>query len=82
MAVGEQVPAPNRGNFSSVEQCLAVCDNAGGECVGITVTSNVNPAEIPKSCSLIKANTEPGTFKRTVIRANLGKLNFPSAFLW
>lgn len=49
--------------------------------MGITLASTVNPASIPKTCSFVKANTDPGTFKRTVIRADLKRLTFPSAFL-
>lgn len=82
LAVGLQEPAPDRDKFDSVEDCLSACDAAGDNCVGVTVLSTVIPAQIPKICAFVKADTEPGTFKRTVIRADLKKLTFPSAFLW
>jgi hypothetical protein len=61
---------------------LTACDNAGDDCAGITVLSTVEPVQIGKSCAFIKADKNPGTFKRTMVRANLNRLSSPSAFLW
>lgn len=79
--MGKQVPAPDRGNFTSVQQCLTACDNAGTQCSGVTVLSTVAPLQIPKTCMLVQANTDPGVSKRSMIRADLDRLILPSAFL-
>lgn len=80
--VGNQVDAPGRDSFSSVEDCLRACDDAGDMCSGVTVLSTVEPLAIAKSCRFVQANTGPGVFKRTVIRTDLNRLIFPSSFLW
>lgn len=71
----------DRNSFTSVKDCLTACDDAGDKCSGITVLSTVEPNAIGATCMFVTANTEPGVFKRTMIRADLGRLIFPSAFL-
>lgn len=82
LAVGIQDPAPGRNTFTSVQDCLTACDNAGDSCAGVTVLSTVESVKIGTTCAFIKANTNPGTFKRTMVRASLNRLTFPTAFLW
>jgi len=81
LAVGIQEPAPGRNQFLSVKDCLTACDYAGDQCSGITVLSTVEPVEIGKTCSFVKANTRPGVYKRTMVRADLNRLTLPSMFL-
>jgi hypothetical protein len=80
--VGNQVDAAGRDTFSSVEDCLRACDDAGDKCSGVTVLSTVEPLGIAKTCRFVQADTAPGSFRRTVIRTDLDRLLFPSSFLW
>lgn len=73
---------PGRESFTSVGQCLKACDDAGESCSGITVLSTVAPVDIAKHCAFVKSNNNNGVFKRTMIRADLNRLIFPSPFLW
>jgi len=81
LAVGIQEAAPGRDKFTSVQDCLTACDYAGDQCSGITVLSTVEPVKIGTTCSFVKANTRPGVYKRTMIRADLNRLSLPSMFL-
>lgn len=76
LAVGIQVPAPDRDTFTSIQDCLIACDNAGATCAGITALSTVDPSQFAKHCSFITADTQPGRFKRTVVRSDLSHLAF------
>jgi hypothetical protein len=71
----------DRTTFTSVKDCLTACDDAGDKCSGITVLSTVEPNAIGATCMFVTANTDPGVFKRTMIRADLNRLIFPSTFL-
>jgi hypothetical protein len=65
-----------------VGDCLKACDNEGVKCSGVTVLSTVEPLEIGRTCAFVRANINPGLFKRSMIRADLNRLLFPSSFLW
>lgn len=69
--------------FTSVKELidLTACDDAGDRCSGITVLSTVNPVDIAKSCKFVTANTNNGVYQRTMIRADLNRLIFPTSFL-
>ena len=43
--------------------------------------STVAPVDIGKTCMFVTANTQPGVYKRTMIRADVNRLIFPSSFL-
>lgn len=75
------LPNVDRLAFTSVKDCLTACDDAGDRCSGITVLSTVNPVDIAKSCKFVTANTNNGVYQRTMIRADLNRLIFPTDFL-
>lgn len=72
---------PNRNTFTSVRDCLQACDDAGSSCAGVTVLSTVEPVDIGKTCAFVRSNNNNGVFKRTMVRADLNRLIFPSPFL-
>jgi hypothetical protein len=81
LLVGIQQPAPKRDSFTSVQDCLTACDDDGDKCVGITVLSDLAPLRVGKSCMFIRADTDNGVFKRSMIHTSLNRLALPSAFI-
>jgi hypothetical protein len=81
LSVGIQEPAPGRATFKSVQDCIQTCDDMGVACSGITVLTTVKPTAVGPTCAIIKADTQPGVSKRTMIRADLDRLIIPSSLL-
>lgn len=80
--VGTQTAAPGRDSFADgfqgLQQCLDACDYASW-CAGTTMQLLVDIPTSPRTCSLIRGNTQPGKFLRTVTRADVDKLAVPVA---
>jgi hypothetical protein len=83
MDVGFQTPAPGRDSFmtgyAGLQQCLDACDDMSW-CAGITMDMWVGYLTSPRSCNLIRGDTNLGRFLRTVTRADVKRLQVPSIF--
>ena len=80
--IGQQSAPHGVEAFSSVQDCVTACDFDGAACVGVTMEMTVNISKIGSTCKLIRGDSRPGRFKRTVVRTELSRVGFPSAFLW
>ena len=49
-------------------------------CAGITMDLFVDIPTSPRSCKLIRGDTNPGRFLRTVTRADVNRLRVPALF--
>lgn len=79
-AIGNQVDPPGVQDFKNIEECAIACDY-DPNCAGVTVKMTVDKTKMGTTCKFIKGSTFPGVFKRTVIRAELSRIAFPSAYL-
>lgn len=80
LEIGTQTAPTNAASMESVQDCVTACDY-DGECVGVTVQMTVQQTKIGTTCKLIKGDARPGRFKRTVVRTDLERIAFPTAFL-
>jgi hypothetical protein len=79
-AIGVQVDAPGAANFKNIEEC-AIAGDYDQFCAGVTVKMTVDRTDIGTTCKFIRGSTEPGQGRRTVTRAELSRIAFPSSYL-
>lgn len=90
LLIGTQTLAPGASTFDRYQQCVEACDY-DRTCAGITVQQTMdtdksdNPAgntgynnEGPKSCKLVRGNTNPGTNLRSVIKSETTNVYIPA----
>jgi hypothetical protein len=75
--VGSDVSAS--GPTTSVRACLAACD-ANGECAAAVMGGITGPASAPSSCVLVKGNTMPATFIRSMTKTVVSRLRLEDVF--
>lgn len=61
------------GPTSSIQACLSACDT-DAECAAVAMTGITAVDSIPASCSLIKGDTTVATFKRSVTKTVVSRL--------
>lgn len=78
--IGRQVDAAGAGSFTRMQNCMQVCED-DRQCAGIVLQSMVKTGTVntvgPKSCKLIYGDTQPGQYKRTVVRMDPTRLEIP-----
>jgi hypothetical protein len=79
-AIGIQYDPPGVQNYTNIEQCAIACDY-DPICAGVTVKMTVDRTQIGTTCKFIKGSTFAGIFKRSMTRAELSRIAFPSAYL-
>lgn len=90
LLIGTQTLAPGAATFDRYQQCLEACDY-DRTCAGVTVQQTIdsdksdNPIgntgynnEGPKSCMLVRGNTNPGTNQRSVIKSETRNVYIPT----
>jgi hypothetical protein len=80
MTVGDQFVPAAAANFTTVQQCLDLCDD-DGTCAGVILEETVDPAAVASTCKLFRGDARNGKFKRTVTRADLDRIVLPIFFL-
>lgn len=67
------------GPTTSVQACLAACDKDGA-CAAVVMGGMTSATSKPSSCVLLKGDTTPGVFKRSVTKTVASKLNLEALF--
>lgn len=62
---------------ASLQLCLDACDD-DVLCTAITIEMTVEELDRPTTCTKIRGVTKVGKFKRTVTRADTGRMALPS----
>jgi hypothetical protein len=75
-SIGIQSAAPGVSAFVTAQDCLDACDDDGW-CVGVIMLPTAQPENIPKTCVLIRGDTTPGVYKRSMTRADIARLAVP-----
>lgn len=78
--VGVQTAPVRAPLFRSIEDCTMECDQ-DSTCAGITVQMTLQRTQIGTTCKLVRGDSTPGRFKRTVVRTDLDRVAFPTAYL-
>jgi len=82
LVIGQQSSPRGVKTFSTVQDCVTACDDDGATCVGVTLEMTVDRNKLGTTCKLVRGDSRPGRFKRTVVRTELSRVGFPTSFLW
>lgn len=72
-AAGVGSDVSTTGPTTSVRACLAACD-MDGECAAAVMGGVTGPGSVPSSCRLVKGNTAPATFIRSMTKTVVTRL--------
>lgn len=79
-AIGIQLPARGASTFTTMSDCFLACDY-DNTCAGVVVDSTVDISARPKTCRLVKGSTQVGVFKRSMVRADINRLQPPAGLI-
>lgn len=79
-AIGIQSPARGASTFTAMSDCFLACDY-DNTCAGVVVDSTVDFTARPKTCRLVKGSTQVGVFKRSMVRADINRLQPPAGLM-
>lgn len=78
LSVGVQTLAPGASGFQSISECFLACD-FDNACSAVVIEARLDAAERPRNCRLVKGNTRLGSFKRSMARADVARLQVPQS---
>jgi hypothetical protein len=76
--IGTQTAPAGASAFTTIQDCLDACDDAGYNCAGVVLRPASDPTFTPKTCLLISGDTTLGLTKRSMTRTVVAQLALPN----
>jgi hypothetical protein len=76
-SIGTQTAPANVNSFTTLQDCLDACDDAGAVCAGVRLRPSSTPSLTPRNCLLIKGDMTLGVNKRSMTRADVTRMALP-----
>jgi len=67
------------GTTTSIQACLTSCDK-DGQCAAVVMKDVTSAESVPSTCTMLKGDLTPATFKRSVTKAVTTRLSVSSLF--